>query len=764
MTTSMFPNWLPYVIAFCVWVAEVDSSEELSSCPGICIAEDDPCQIVLNDTDCENSICCADYLGKEDSNWNDESETQLPYSSMSQVYDQRAYNEPGDREMNNEYNQYSSSRRDGSSYEEQSEFEYEECPGACVPESYSKYCEFQVLSENLCEETTTCCVTAEIANEMQGQQTAEKESYQRERLDVDDRCPGVCIHASLSAQCDEVRPEYACDPNSVCCLQTESEKVMKENIMKCTGRCIKISDRGYCTSPYQLVPTRTTCKFGTVCCMKISSARTSKAKNKFPSVLSMGPRSPQSSVLGHLAMDDNGNVFRVSLNGQISPLPRLDNNELSLKQYHTVAQFESFDRKVVVYSDRNGKLYQRHYLRLASPALQQPYQSPPISRERTSVFKQPALVDSVSGTNPQEYSEQSMAMSSTAASDEIVIPDDDDEPPVIQKPVAPLKDASKDRPFCPGSCMSYFLRFTCFRGHAIYDGFSCPGRQLCCAKLEDVESHEAYLKSLSPYFKSPHTVPPRCGKKGRRDPVKGKASSGGSCWQVAIINSRNQYICGGALIDNSWILTAAHCVARPAKENDVLFVRAGVTNLRSQEDSVSGQTIQVLSTFVHHNFKSHNFDNDIALLRLQKPLDLDADVCVICLPTSGQMPRENEKCSVNGYGFFSENEMSLKIREVPVSVADDMDCMTNLTEGLSHAFLLPSSSFCACGMGRDTCQGDAGGTLTCEVDGFHELVGIVSWSLSCTKFDVPDVYVKVPAFMGWINQIITSSSFLTSLV
>lgn len=60
-------------------------------------------------------------------------------------------------------------------------------------------------------------------------------------------------------------------------------------------------------------------------------------------------------------------------------------------------------------------------------------------------------------------------------------------------------------------------------------------------------------------------------------------------------------------------------------------------------------------------------------------------------------------------------------------------------------------------------QGDAGGALACEVSGYHELVGLVSWGLGCGRNDVPSIYVKVPSFMGWINQIISSSSFLMSL-
>ncbi|GIY21743.1 protein masquerade [Caerostris darwini] len=260
----------------------------------------------------------------------------------------------------------------------------------------------------------------------------------------------------------------------------------------------------------------------------------------------------------------------------------------------------------------------------------------------------------------------------------------------------------------------------------------------------------------------------RCGVKGRRDLARvmgGRESLPGEwCWQVAIINAQNQYICGGALIDDSWVLTAAHCVAGPVKENRALFVRAGVTDLKSHEDSNKGHTIRVLSTFTHHNFNM-NLDNNIALLRLQKPVELDDHICVVCLPTSGQMPQGNTKCTVTGYGFLSPGgDMSLEIREAQVPLIDDTECVANVTEALTSSFILPVSSFCSGGQGKqDVCQGDAGSPLVCEVGGYYELVGLVSWGLGCGRNDVPSIYIKVPAFMGWINQIISSSSFLMSL-
>ncbi len=52
-------------------------------------------------------------------------------------------------------------------------------------------------------------------------------------------------------------------------------------------------------------------------------------------------------------------------------------------------------------------------------------------------------------------------------------------------------------------------------------------------------------------------------------------------------------------------------------------------------------------------------------------------------------------------------------------------------------------------------QGDGGGPLVCEDQGYYELTGLVSWGFGCGRQDVPGVYVKISSFIGWINQIIS---------
>ena len=71
---------------------------------------------------------------------------------------------------------------------------------------------------------------------------------------------------------------------------------------------------------------------------------------------------------------------------------------------------------------------------------------------------------------------------------------------------------------------------------------------------------------VKPTLEHPITNKYVCGVKGtyRSGKVVGgeDATPGEWCWQVALINSLNQYLCGGALIGTQWVLTAAHCVTK----------------------------------------------------------------------------------------------------------------------------------------------------------------------------------------------------------
>ncbi|KAK6635231.1 hypothetical protein RUM44_000482 [Polyplax serrata] len=374
-----------------------------------------------------------------------------------------------------------------------------------------------------------------------------------------------------------------------------------------------------------------------------------------------------------------------------------------------------------------------------------------------------------------------------------------------------------DRPECPGSCIVPYLSFTCFRNADMTDLFKCKksGTQ-CCAPKSIIRDHIDKKNGIdvnsrndtvfvgphglqppqknvtsalynvkytsSPLLSHPeHTthgrIPPGesptprptiyskyvCGVKGTSRTRGGRVVGGEDadpvewCWQVALINSLNQYLCGGALIGTQWVLTAAHCVTNIVRSGDAIYIRVGDHDLTRKYGSPGAQTLRVATTYIHHNHNSQTLDNDIALLKLHGQAELRDGVCLVCLPARGVSQAAGKRCTVTGYGYMGEaGPIPLRVREAEIPIVSDAECIRKINAVTEKIFILPASSFCAGGEeGNDACQGDGGGPLVCEDDGFYELAGLVSWGFGCGRVNVPGVYVKVSSFIGWINQIIS---------
>ncbi|XP_063982791.1 protein masquerade-like [Diachasmimorpha longicaudata] len=386
-------------------------------------------------------------------------------------------------------------------------------------------------------------------------------------------------------------------------------------------------------------------------------------------------------------------------------------------------------------------------------------------------------------------------------------------PAPTRPPATTISLPPDNRPDCisqGGSCIVSYISFTCFRNAELTNLFKCKkaGQQCCAPKFRirgvnnssDLSSSNRndtisggnfrpQATNFPTFYETPLTTTPPpsttplstttdptfnkyvCGVKGTsRGPIQAKslwrdprvvggedADANEWCWQVALINSLNQYLCGGALVGTQWILTAAHCVTNIVRSGDAIYVRVGDHDLTRKYGSPGAQTLRVATTYIHHNHNSQTLDNDIALLKLHGQAELKDGVCLVCLPARGVSHAAGKRCTVTGYGYMGEaGPIPLRVREAEIPIVSDAECIRKVNAVTEKLFVLPASSFCAGGEpGNDACQGDGGGPLVCQDDGFYELTGLVSWGFGCGRVDVPGVYVKVSAFIGWISQIIT---------
>ncbi|KAG5885760.1 hypothetical protein JTB14_031197 [Gonioctena quinquepunctata] len=207
-------------------------------------------------------------------------------------------------------------------------------------------------------------------------------------------------------------------------------------------------------------------------------------------------------------------------------------------------------------------------------------------------------------------------------------------------------------------------------------------------------------------------------------------------WQVSV-QFNNYHFCGGFLISNIWVVTAAHCVTQGFDTH--LNIRAGSTTWRT-----GGQSVPVSSFIVHPNYTDNN--NDIALMRLAEPVTV-GNASAAALPAAGQEVATGASVSVTGWGALGEHLAgSLILQEVVVPALSRDDC-----RGLYSTSVITTQMFCAGEVGdggKDACQGDSGGPAA--VDGV--VVGVISWGRGCARPQSPGVYTQISAVRDWITQ------------
>ncbi|CAH1717475.1 unnamed protein product [Chironomus riparius] len=219
----------------------------------------------------------------------------------------------------------------------------------------------------------------------------------------------------------------------------------------------------------------------------------------------------------------------------------------------------------------------------------------------------------------------------------------------------------------------------------------------------------------------------------------------------------NIYMCGGSLIAENVVLTAAHCL-NESNLND-LSIRAGEYDTQTIFELFPHVDYVVKKVVIHEAFYRRALLNDIALLFLEKKAKMSDVIGTICLPSQDQA-YDNKNCIATGWGkdkFGREGLYQSILKKIELPTVPFDDCEEKLRETrLGEDFELDTSFMCAGGdEGKDTCKGDGGSPLICPVDGQvnqYYQAGIVAWGIECGKKDVPGVYINVANYRDWIEK------------
>ncbi|XP_035636907.1 enteropeptidase isoform X2 [Oncorhynchus keta] len=219
-------------------------------------------------------------------------------------------------------------------------------------------------------------------------------------------------------------------------------------------------------------------------------------------------------------------------------------------------------------------------------------------------------------------------------------------------------------------------------------------------------------------------------------------------WMVSLY-FRGRHVCGATLIDNEWLVTAAHCVYG---KNIHLSNWEAVLGLHSQDsvDVLPSQTRKVDHIIMNKHYNRRTKDADIAMMHLQTNVNFTDNIQPICLPGSDQQFEAGMKCFITGWGAEVEQGTSANVlQQAVLPLVSRSECQKLLPE-----YNITARMVCAgySEGGVDSCQGDSGGPLMCEEDGHWVQVGVISFGVGCGRPQRPGVYALVSQFTDWVVQ------------
>lgn len=217
---------------------------------------------------------------------------------------------------------------------------------------------------------------------------------------------------------------------------------------------------------------------------------------------------------------------------------------------------------------------------------------------------------------------------------------------------------------------------------------------------------------------------------------------------MASLQVDGKHVCGGFLIADQWVLSAAHCLEdKPNKPFQVLL---GAHSLSEPEPHK--RLYGVRAEISHPGSSKETNDDDLLLLQLEETAQLNEHVKVLAFQRQDTDVPTGTECEVAGWGEMNHNgKLPDKLQQVERPVISRETCNGRIY----HDNTITEKMMCTDSRRKDTCPGDSGGPLVCN--GIAE--GVVSaGSRVCGNYKKPGIYTRIAPYVDWIDSVMAAAN------
>jgi len=249
-----------------------------------------------------------------------------------------------------------------------------------------------------------------------------------------------------------------------------------------------------------------------------------------------------------------------------------------------------------------------------------------------------------------------------------------------------------------------------------------------------------------------------CGKGISYDNIDSSPPLQGQWPWNAALYMYDEFHCGAVLVDSQHALTAASCVTNAYFKYDTKNFKIVLNDFQRDVKENGEQVISIEKITVHQSY-GDLYENDIAILKLQKPANFNSQVGPICLPQKNKAISTKSKCIALGWGAnqYSAPKADF-LKTMKISLVSQKTCEKKNTH--RGKTIITKNMICGNTIGNEfiICRGDNGGPVAClNENGNYVLQGIVSFGhISCDENIFYPVFTSVNHYIDFIKSKITS--------